>query len=204
MRKRIIVIVVSIFVLVFNIEAIAGGKGILIKGGLDRIKGEQSITIEFTYDNMRVGKFPIERDYVDKKVSEYNEKEAGRGDKWKESWIGDRKRRFQPAFIELFNKKSPIKVEEQVESRFKLIVNTKRTEPGFNVGVWRENAQVDFDIVLMDVKDNVELARISIYRCPGRDVFGYDFDTGLRIEEAYAKGGKELAKLFIDELEKGK
>jgi hypothetical protein len=36
------------------------------------------------------------------------------------------------------------------------------------------------------------LAKVSIENSPGREAFGNDFDTGLRIQEAYAKAGKEL------------
>lgn len=52
---------------------------------------------------MGVGKFKDEADFVNKKKSEYNKKENGRGDKWEKSWIADRELRYQPHFEELFN-----------------------------------------------------------------------------------------------------
>ena len=45
------------------------------EGSIDAIKGETSINLEFTYDNMKVGKFDKEEDYVSKKKEEYNKKE---------------------------------------------------------------------------------------------------------------------------------
>ena len=82
-------------------------------GDLDFLKGQTAINVEYNYDNMGVGKFDKEEDYINQKVEDYNKKEAGRGDKWKESWIGDREERFEPKFEELINKnleKSNVKV----------------------------------------------------------------------------------------------
>jgi len=39
--------------------------------------------------------------------------------------------------------------------------------------------------------DNV-LAIMTMTNVPGRDAMGNDYDTGYRISEAYAKGGKEF------------
>ena len=39
----------------------------LIDGDLSPLKGETSIMAKFTYDNMSVGKFPKEADYVAKR-----------------------------------------------------------------------------------------------------------------------------------------
>ena len=41
------------------------------------------------------------------------------------------------------------------------------------------------------------LAVMKINKVPGRDAMGFDYDTGVRIEEAYAKAGKSIGK-FID------
>lgn len=79
----------------------AGAQVKLVDGKLDAIKPGSKINTEFTYDNMGVGKFKAEEEYVNKKKKEYNEKEAGRGDRWAESWVADRKNRFEPAFNNL-------------------------------------------------------------------------------------------------------
>ena len=68
----------------------------LIEGDVSVLKGQKSVTTEFTYDNMSVGKFPNEADYIAKKKAEYNEKEPGSGDTWEEKWVADRKERFEP------------------------------------------------------------------------------------------------------------
>ncbi len=80
----------------------------MIEGDLSPLKGQTAIKTEFKYDDMSVGKFPKEEDYIAKKKSELNEKEAGRGDSWEKSWKADRQDRFEPQFRELFSKHSDL------------------------------------------------------------------------------------------------
>jgi hypothetical protein len=58
----------------------------LIEGDVSVLKGQKSVTTEFAYDNMSVGKFPKEADYVAQKKKDLNAKETGRGDKWEQTW----------------------------------------------------------------------------------------------------------------------
>ena len=55
----------------------------LTSGSLDALKQESTVNVVYSYEGMRVGKFVNEKDYVDKKAAEYNQKEAGRGDRWR-------------------------------------------------------------------------------------------------------------------------
>ena len=71
-------------------------------GSDDILKPESSINIEFNYDNISVGKYKNEQDYIAAKTEEYNKKEAGKGDSWAASWKNDKQSRFEPKFIELF------------------------------------------------------------------------------------------------------
>ena len=49
-------------------------------GNPDILKSETSVNVEFTYDNISVGKYKTEKEYVDAKTEEYNKKEPGKGD----------------------------------------------------------------------------------------------------------------------------
>jgi hypothetical protein len=40
---------------------------------------------------------------------------------------------------------------------------------------------------------------LTIVNAPGQDAMGFDYDTGLRLQEAYAKSGKEIGKLIVKE-----
>ncbi len=166
----------------------------LVSGSLAPLKGQTSIRTEFTYDNMIVGKDNTEEQYIQRKKEEYNNKEAGRGDTWEKAWVADRKNRFEPQFNELFQKHSSLSNNEN--AKYTLVFHTTRTEPGWNVGVMRAPARIDGEVTIVETANpsNV-VAKITVTKAPGRDVMGFDFDTGLRLQEAYAKSGKEVGQL---------
>lgn len=183
----------SLFILFFWVSTVQSQVRVQ-KGKISELKGTQQMSIKFTYDNMAVGKFKKEKDYLDKKVADYNKKEAGRGDKWRKAWVEDRKTRFEPKFIELFEKSAPIDlVETSVTTKYTMIINTDFTEPGFNIAVMRKFAEIRTTVTILETSSNKVVAVLSAAG-PGRTYGGYDFDTGLRISEAYAKTGKSLGK----------
>lgn len=174
----------------------------LRSGDVAVLAGQKTVNVEYDYSNFGVGKFATEQEYLDKKSAEYNAKEAGKGDAWKKAWVEDRKARFEPKFEELFNKGMEDKGLKAVQSRpdaqYTLIVRTKFIEPGFNVGVMRKNAYVDYEIDLVEsANKSGKIAEIAMRNVPGGQFGGFDFDTGVRIAESYAKAGKSLAA-FLD------
>ncbi len=184
---------------------VANAQKIKIKSGsLDPIKNEKVINIKYDYSDMRVGKFDKEEDYVNKKVTEYNEKEKGKGDLWKKKWIRDREERFEPKFEQLINKyldKTGISVEESEDAKYTFILKTTFTEPGFNVYVHRKPALIDVELTIVETAnpDNV-IAVIESKKNTGTSMGMDDYDTGARIREAYAKCGKELGKYISKKL----
>lgn len=174
----------------------------LKSGDVAVLSGQKTVNIEYDYSEFGVGKFATEKEYLDKKSAEYNAKEAGKGDTWKKAWVDDRKNRFEPKFEELFNKGMADKGLQAVQSRpdatYTLIVRTKFVEPGFNVGVMRKNAYVDYEVDLVEsANKSAKVAEINMRNVPGGQFGGFDFDTGVRIAESYAKAGKSLAA-FLD------
>lgn len=163
------------------------------EGKLSVLEGQKEINIEYSYDNMRVGKFDKEEDYIKSRTEELNKKEPGRGDKWAKAWVADRKDRFEPKFDELFSKISGMQLDKN--AKYTIIFNTVFTEPGFNVVVHRKNAYIDGEVTIVETADrNKVVAKATVDNSPGNSVWGNDYDTGERISEAYAKAGKELAK----------
>ena len=169
----------------------------LLEGDLSPLKGQKSIRTEFTYDNMVVGKDKTEESYIQEKKAKLNEKEAGKGDKWEQDWVDDRKNRFEPQFRELFAKNSEMTTADD-NATYTLIFKTTRTEPGYNIGITKQPAMIDGEAWIVETanKDKV-IAKISIQKVPGSQVMGYDFDTGTRLQESYAKSGKDLAKFIV-------
>lgn len=174
-------------------------------GDVAVLAGQKTINVEYDYSSFGVGKFATEKEYLDKKSEEYNAKEAGRGDSWKKAWVADRKDRFEPKFEELFNKgledKDLSVVGGRPDSKYTLIVRTTFVEPGFNVGVMRKNAAVDFEFDIVEsANKSSKVAELSVLKVPGSMAMGMDFDTGARLAESYAKAGKVLANYIEKKL----
>lgn len=169
----------------------------VLSGDVAALSGQKGVNVEYDYSSFGVGKFATENEYLEKKAAEYNAKEAGKGDDWKKSWVADRKARFEPKFEELFNKglaDQGMTMSQNPSQKYTFIVRTTFLEPGFNVGVVRKNASVDFVIDLVETANkSVKVAEMSLKKVPGGQFGGYDFDTGVRIAESYAKAGKMLA-----------
>jgi len=199
MKKFLIVSALSI-VVVASVDSTA--QRIDLKSGdVNVLSGQKTVNIEYDYSEFGVGKFATEQEYLEKKSAEYNAKEAGKGDTWKKAWVDDRVNKYEPKFEELFNKGLESKGLMAVHGKgamYTIIVKTKFVEPGFNVGVMRKNAAVDFEIDLVETANkSKKLAQIDMNKVPGGQFGGYDFDAGIRIAESYAKAGKSLAA-FID------
>ena len=166
-------------------------------GDLSFLKGQTELNIRYDFSDFQVGGFASEEDYKNKKIKEYNEKEAGRGDTWEKSWERDKKERFPNKFEELFDKGLNGKIhaaQNNEKAAYTLIVKTTFIEPGFNVGVVRRNAAVAFEYIFVESGDDSKvMAKLKQPNVPGSQFGGYDFDTGTRISESYAKGAKMLA-----------
>lgn len=169
----------------------------VVSGNLGFLKGEKTLNVEYVYDGLTVGKI-TEQAYTDEKVAGYNRKEAGKGDKWLQAWKSDRAARFEPKFEELINKqfssrKVDLNVRKNPEAKYTLVLKTTNLEPGWNAAVMRRPALVSTRAEFFEAKNrDKELAVITILEAPGRDAMGYDFDVGYRLQEGYAKTGKEL------------
>jgi hypothetical protein len=162
-----------------------------VSGNVSVLKNESTVNIEFVYDGMSVGKYSNEKEYLDKKKEEYNKKEPGRGDTWAKSWVTDRASRFEPKFIELFQQSTRMNIKP--DAKYTLIFKTTSTEPGYNIGISRKNAEIDAEAWIVETANKAKkIAIITVTNAPGRMFGGYDFDTGSRIAEAYAVSGKKL------------
>ncbi|TLV02322.1 hypothetical protein [Dyadobacter luticola] len=200
MKKFIYASLLGIFVMSAQVST---AQRVEVKSGdVAVLSGQKNINIEYDYSQFGVGKFATEQEYLDKKSAEYNAKEAGRGDNWKKAWVADRKARFEPKFEELFNKGMEDKgiqvVQARPDAQYTMIVRTTFVEPGFNVGVMRKNAYIDYTIdVVESANKSNKVAEIGMRNIPGSMAMGMDFDTGARLAESYAKAGKTLAN-FLD------
>lgn len=171
---------------------------VMTSGTADFVKGEAVIKFTFSFSDMLVGKM-TESEYITKKQIEYNEKESGKGDEWVRRWTADRTERFEPKFVELFDKyllEKGVKAGEE-GAHYVIEINTDFTEPGWNVGIMRQNASVDLSCKVKKIDTGEHIATIRIRNASANNFLGVDFDSGYRIQECYGKAGRELAKFFI-------
>lgn len=168
----------------------------IIEGKKDALKGSTQINTVFDYSNLSVGKYDNEADYIEKKKTDYNNKESGRGNRWEKSWNSDREKRYEPQFIELFNKNGEgMKAGKFSDAPYTMTIHTTAIEPGYNIGISRANAETDGEIIITETGNPEKIIlKISFKGAKGRTFGGGDFDTGLRISECYALLGKSLAK----------
>ena len=193
LKKLIVLLAVTFFCMNVNAQKIK-----TTEGDNAVLKNETSVNVEFTYDNISVGKFNNEADYIKKKTDEYNTKEPGRGDNWAKNWINDRQARYEPKFIDLFTLTSHMTISKT--AKYTLIFKTKSIEPGYNIagGMMiggRKNASLDAEVWIVETADKTKkVAVLTVDNAPGGVWGGYDYDTGTRIAESYAISGKKLAK----------
>jgi hypothetical protein len=166
------------------------------EGDLSALKGQTEINTTFEYEHIKVGKFDNEQDYINKKKDEYNKKEPGKGDTWEKAWKSDRAERFEPKFNQLFTENGDIKAGSFPDAKYTLVFKTNFVEPGFNIAIARKSASVDGEAWIIETATKKVIAKLSVDDCPGRIFGGFDFDTGLRLQESYAVAGKGLGKFI--------
>jgi hypothetical protein len=174
----------------------------ILEGDLSPLKGEKNINTEFTYENMAVGKFKTEAEYVDKKKDEYNKKEPGKGDKWAQAWVEDRQGNFDRKFNDLFEKHSELVVTSaRKDAKYTLIYKTTYIEPGYNIYVTRKNAETDAEVWIVETANPSKvIAKLEVKHAKGRTFGGNDYASGERIGECYADAGKYLGKFIKDKI----
>lgn len=193
-----------------NLTSILAGAALLLAGtisaqkwstgkDLSYLKGQKEVALQFTYDNLTVGKKgKSEADYVAEKTADNNKKEAGKGDAWAKAWVDARQKTYEPKFEELFNKAAGEKVSgnrKNTSAKYTVIVHTTRIEPGFNAAVMKQAAFCDYEISIVETANpsNV-LSKGVLMNQAGSQMMGYDFDVSSRVQESYAKAGKTLGK----------
>lgn len=196
MKKALLFTLLTLWV------GVAMGQKIVKKSGNPAIlNGQTVVNVEYDYSSFGVGKFATEQAYLDSKMQEYNEKEAGKGDQFKESWFAARENRYHPKFEELINdglKKKNISVGDNPDAKYTLRVITKFVEIGFNVGVMKRPAYVSFQYDIVETANPSKvLLSLAQAEVPGSQFSGYDYDVSTRVSESYAKGGKMLAKYLM-------
>ena len=159
------------------------------EGDKNVLKNESTINIEFTFNDLSVGKYKKEEDYINVKKEEQNKKEPGKGDNWAKKWKEDQEYRFPSDFVNLFTKAAKMTTDKN--AKYTLIFHTTSIEPGFNIGITRKNAYIDGEVLIVETanRDKV-ITKLTVEDARGKVFMGNDYDTGERISEVVCKSRK--------------
>ncbi|HXB28352.1 MAG TPA: hypothetical protein VNW49_00975 [Puia sp.] len=181
-----------------------GQKVKLEEGDLSPLKTEKTLAFAFTYDSMSMGSGhghppgpghshgqQTEAEYVAKHTEEYNKKSPGKGDEWAKAWKDDRETLYEPGFTKEFEKYGGFQPDPK--AKYTIIFKTTNTEPGFNIGIMRHNAEISGVAWIVETgnKSHV-IAKISVTNAPGGSFFDNDYATDERISTAYSEAGRGL------------
>lgn len=171
------------------------------EGSIKNLKGITSYKLEFDYSDLQIPKFDSEEDFLAEKMAKREEKEAGAGERFKKSWFRDREERYEPKFVTSFNKRfkeGEISVgREKTDAKYIMKIHTTKLYPGYNVGVWRHNSEIDATVTVYEIGNPSNVLLSGSYKdVQGSGAFGNDYDSGYRISECYAKLAKEFAKFI--------
>jgi hypothetical protein len=193
----------TLFTLVLLITGRGFGQKVkLEEGDLSPLKSEKTLAFAFTYDSMSMGGGhghppgpghghgqQTEAEYVTKHTEEYNKKSPGKGDEWAKAWKDDRETLYEPGFTKEFEKYGGLQPDPK--SKYTLIFKTTVTEPGFNIGFMRHNAEISGVALIVETANKSHvIAKISVINSPGGSFFENDYATDERISTAYSEAGR--------------
>lgn len=166
-------------------------------GDLKALKGVSEFNLVFDYEGLTVGKFKTEEDYINDKSGKKDDEE-GEGANFRDTWIGDRQKRYEPKFIESFNKRfesGQVKADKGLASaKYTIRIKTTWISPGYNIHISRKPAAINVQLSIYEsAHPSAVVALVTYEDVPGSGAFGMDYGAGYRISEAYAKLGKEFA-----------
>ena len=169
-------------------------------GSFAALKGIALFDVKFDYSNLKVDKFKTEEEFLKEKMKKREAK--GTDDDFQKSWFADREDRYEPKFVESFNKREPsIQVGENNGAPYVMTVKTTWIYPGYNVGAWRQDSKINTTITVLEKDNPGKILLVADYTdVPGSGAMGNDYNSGYRISESYAK----LAKELVADIKKGK
>ncbi|RTY93910.1 hypothetical protein [Flavobacterium sp. GT3R68] len=186
---------ITVLSLLFISSFVMAQKMTVLSGDFKNLKGISEYNLTFDYSNLKVDKFATEEEFLADKMKKREEK--GTDEDFKKSWFSDREERYEPKFIESFNKRfdnGAVKVAKNSPSNYTLNVKSVWIYPGYNVGVMRSSSKLDTVVTVFETANpgNV-LISLKYDKALGSGAAGFDYNSGYRISEAYAKLAKEFA-----------
>jgi len=191
-------ITTAIAVMLFSMTGIAQ-KVTLLSGDFKNLKGISEYNVTFDYDGLTVDRVSEEQFLIDKmKKREGNGKDI----EFKKNWFADRENKYEPKFVESFNKrfkKGAVKAAENLAgAKYTMNIKTIWIHPGFNIGIMHNSSLLHTIVSVVETSNPSNVLYSAKYeRVSGKGVFtpiGFmDYNSGYRISEGYAKLAKTIA-----------
>jgi len=168
----------------------------ILSGKLSNLKGISEYNVTFDYSNQEVNGFETEEAFLNEKTDK-RKGDAVNADQFKKDWFEDRESKYEPKFIESFNKRfktGELKVDKNTKAKYTIIIKTTWIYPGYNVVVGAEPAKISAIITVVEtLNQNKSLLSIEFDKVIGLEQGQFDFDQGFRIAGAYEKLAKNFA-----------
>jgi hypothetical protein len=167
----------------------------ILEGNFKNLKGISKYTVTFDYTDLQVHGFDSEEEYLKEKMEKRAHKE-GEAEKFKSDWYADRSAKYEPKFIEYFNKrfdKGEIILAKDSNAKHTMNVKTTWIYPGYNVVAGNEPAKISAIITIFETENPTDiLLKVEYTRSIGLEEGMFDFDQGYRIAGAYEKLAKNI------------
>lgn len=171
----------------------------ITKGNFDFLDEVNSLHIVYDYKDVVISKYPTEEAYLNEKQHDLNKNKAGSGDSWREQWLTDRTRYFNPTFEKRFFKylRKASKASNKQSASHLMILQITYMEPGFKVHYAEKSAEINITAHFLKIQEPRDtLATVEFNRCRGKETGVGDQDTRERLVDAFRICGKELGKFI--------
>lgn len=163
---------------------------------LKNLAGVTEYQVIFDYKNLKVDHFETEEDFLKDKMDK--RKEDGRDESFRINWFADRENKYEPRFLEAFQKqikKKAVAGKENEKATHQILIKTDKIIPGYNIGVAKKPAYIDVTVTIYPKDTPTQL----IYKAKISNLLGYsnffgDYNSGDRIALAYERLGNALGK----------
>jgi len=165
-----------------------------VKGDVENLIGITEYNVVFDYSNIIIANFDSEEEFLKDKMAIRDAQKIGSGEKFKHDWFTFRDSLYEPSFIEVFNDyfilKRKIKVQENSDAKYTMLINTVFVYPGYNVGVWYEDSKLKATVTVFEtsIPENIIFTTKEIY-VKGKATY----HTGKRISNAYGMLARRIA-----------
>lgn len=174
----------------------------VLSGDFDFLKGQGAVVVKLDFSEVTFYNENLsEKEYIDKRVKEIEEKEPGESANWVKDWESFRDTRFLDKFISIATENSNIDFVKDGNTPYTLIVKATWIYPGWFGGVMKQHAKISTLLQFVESGDPTHvLLAIEADKAPGDIAFVGIPNNNDRIAEGFAKTGKTLAQLIEKKL----